>query len=152
MHKILSMLEELLSKYENARGLNPGDVEMVHKLTDTMKNIYKIKVLEEQVEGGQSERRGYSREGGMSRNSYDGGSYGSSYGRDGGSYRGGSYGAGDSYDGGSSERRKRDSMGRYSRDDGREDMMRKLRNMIESARTEEERDTIKKCLHELEQG
>jgi len=116
-------------------------VQKIHMLTDTLKNFCKIEKLEQEMEGGRSER-GYSRE------SYD---RGSSYGHGGEWDAHGSYGVGDSYDGGMSERRRRDSMGRYSRDEGYEDMTRKLTNMVKSARNDEERDTIKRALEMLEQ-
>ena len=155
MHELKRKIKEELYKLEDEAKRNPnvrmpdGEVQKIHMLTDTLKNFCKIEKLEQEMEGGRSER-GYSRE------SYD---RGNSYGHGGeweahGSYdgRGGSsYGTGDSYDGGMSERRRRDSMGRYSRDEGYEDMTRKLTNMVKSARNDEERDTIKRALEMLEQ-
>ncbi len=126
-------LEDKVKRSPNGR-ISDGDVQKLHILSDTYKNFCKIEKLEEEMGGGQSER-GYSREGG---NSYaGGGSYGggNSY-AGGGSYGGGewraqgSYGAGESYEGGMSERRRRDSMGRYSRDEGTEHVTKKLREIV----------------------
>ena len=77
-------LEELAMKPE----MSAGDLETIHKLTDTIKNIDKIAMLEDG--DGYSQAGDWEMEG---RGSYERGS----------SYRG----------------RKRDSMGRYSRDGSR---------------------------------
>lgn len=114
-------LEELARKGE----LGAGDLELAHKLTDTIKNIDKICALEE--DGGYSEA---------------------------GDYEGGAYGRGSSYRG-----RKRDSMGRYSRDgrmDGyshhnaRESMMELAREMMENTSSERAREAIRRFMTELE--
>lgn len=89
LHRLKDMLCREMDEIVMKGDLNAGDLETVHKLTDTIKNIYKIEMLK---------GSGYS---GM----YEGGSYGMRY--DG---RGGSYGSYDGYSG----RRGRDSMGRYS--------------------------------------
>ena len=57
--------------------------------------------------------------------------------------------------------RKRDSMGRYSRDDGRkhggyrykdkEEMLQELNEMLEEAGGTKEREAIKQCIRELEE-
>lgn len=71
-------LDEVASKGE----LSAGDLEAVHKLTDTIKNIDKIDMME----GGTSDDGGwrasgtYSRDG-RSYNSYDDGTSSASYGR-----------------------------------------------------------------------
>lgn len=91
MHKIRQMLMDELEKYEKKTDLSMGSLEVIHKITDTIKNIDKIEMLEE---GGYSEDGGWE-----ARGMY----------RDGVSYNEG----GSSY-----ARRKRDSMGRYSRDGG----------------------------------
>ena len=116
MHKIKEMLMKELKEYEKKEKLSAGDLETIHKLTDTVKNIDKIEMLE----GGE----GYSEDG----MSYDG----------------------SSYDDGSSYARRRDSMGRYSRDGGKEDMSEKLREMMGDAKNEKEREAIRRCMSELE--
>lgn len=146
MHKIKNMLMKELKKYEEKAQLSAGDLEVLHKLTDTVKNIDKIEMLE--GEGGYSED-------GMS---YDGGA----------SYRGRG-----SYDEGYSERRRRDSRGRYARDGGggsndggsydgggsnrgysrgsaKEHMTRKMEELLNMAESEAERKAIEQCLDKLE--
>lgn len=158
MHKLKEKLMDILDEYEERAKNNPdgrlseSEIQKIHMLTDTVKNICKIEMLEDG--DGYSERidgdgRGwYSREG----NSREG------YIRDGewmarGGYGGNSYreGGGNSYnDGGSSYgRRKRDSMGRYSRAEGKERMTEKLREMMQEAEGEE-REAIRRCLKEIE--
>ena len=90
MHELKEKLCEELEEIARKPEMSAGDLEAVHKLTDTIKNIDKIEMLEEDSE--------YSRAGDWEADMR------------------GSYGRGNSYRG-----RKRDSMGRYSRDyrDGR---------------------------------
>ncbi len=96
MHKIKEMLMNELYEYEDkAKKMSGGklsqsEIERIHKLTDTVKNIDKIEALE-QGEGGYSEDGEYMGEGRI---------YGTSYAR------------------GRGRNARRDSMGRYSRDDG----------------------------------
>ena len=129
--------------------ISMSDLERVHKLTDTIKNIEKIKMYSEYSEEEDeeySQRRGRGRNAkrdSMGRYSREGGSYrgGSSYGDGGGS----SY-AEDSYeDGGSSYRRG----GGYSRSEGKEQMVQKLETMMDSASNVREREALQKCLREL---
>ena len=117
-------LEELARKGE----LGAGDLELAHKLTDTIKNIDKICALEDDD--------GYSWAGDWEADMR------------------GTYGRGSSYRG-----RKRDSMGRYSRDgrmDGyshhnaRESMMELAREMMENTSSEREREAIRRFMTELE--
>ena len=58
---IKEMLCKELKQYETRTKLNLADLDAVHKLTDTIKNIDKIKMLEEDEEYSE---RGYSMEGG----------------------------------------------------------------------------------------
>lgn len=119
--KLCEELEEIARKPE----MNAGDLETVHKLTDTIKNIDKIGALENE---------GYSRDGDwIARGTYERGS----------SYRG----------------RKRDSMGRYSRDgrmysraEAKDEMMNHLDMMMSAATTDREREIIKRCMSQLEQA
>ena len=93
-------LEDFAEKGKKSGKMSMGDLETVHKLTDTVKNIMKIDVLKE--EAGYSEDGHYMGEGRIYGTSYDDGMH-----REGGY----SYARGRRY-------AKRDSMGRYSRDDG----------------------------------
>lgn len=156
VEKIKKMLCKELDEYAMKQKLTGGDLDMIWKLTDTVKNLDKIEMLEGDGEG-YSEMRG-----GM---------------RDGRHYMGGS-----SYDDDMmySERRgrgrnaKRDSMGRYSSDDGmpyghyseedsyrsgrgysREDakdhLMNRLGEMMTSA-DEEQRQILKDAMRKLERA
>lgn len=158
LYKIKEALMRELDQSKTARNgeLQAGELEAIHKLTDTIKNIDKICMLAEQSDyshaGGSSYGRGssyanrgqhyvrghYSRDGGSS---YDGGSDGGySSRRGGGSNRGGSRGGsrgGYSRDGG------------YSRGEGTEEMMEYVRMAIDSA-PEEYKEDIRHFMHELE--
>ena len=116
-----------LEEYAQKSNMNAGDLEMVHKLTDTIKNVDKIVMLEEDD--------GYSRAGNWEADMR------------------GTYARGSSYRG-----RKRDSMGRYSRDgrmggssrhDSKEAMMEQAQEMMDNATTERERDAIRRFMSEL---
>lgn len=126
--KLCKELEEIARKPE----MSAGDLEAVHKLTDTIKNLDKIEMLED---GGYSRDGDWEMEG---RGSYERGA----------SYRG----------------RKRDSMGRYSRDgrygpttrmysraEAKDDMMAKLEDMMGSA-SEQERAILRQAMDKLEKA
>ena len=115
MHELKDLKEkfhEELRKIARKSDLSAGDLETVHKLTDTIKNIDKICM---------SEDDGYSGDGEY-------------YGRSNNSYAG----------------RRRDSMGRYSRDGSKENMLSKLENMLDNADTEKTKLAIRRCINELE--
>lgn len=118
-------LEELARKGE----LGAGDLELAHKLTDTIKNIDKICALEE--DGGYSEAGDWEGRGSYNR--------GSSYANRGKHYVRGHY----SRDGYSNRG--------YSRGDSREHMMEQLENMMQSAGSEREKEAIQRCMDQLEQ-
>lgn len=132
--KLCDELEEIAHKPE----MGAGDLEIIHKLTDTIKNLEKISMLEEDG--------GYSQDGDW---------------RDRGAYE-----RGNSYRG-----RKRDSMGRYSRDgrdmdyrrdgrmtpnrmysraDAKEAMMEQMESLMDQAGSEREREAIRRCMNQLE--
>lgn len=132
MHELKEKLCDELEEIARKGELGAGDLDIVHKLTDTIKNICKIDMLDD---------GGYSRDGDwMARGTYDRGH----------SYRG----------------RKRDSMGRYSRDgrmmrggyrDGRmysraeakEDIMDQIEDMMGDA-DEKEKAILRRAMTELE--
>ena len=163
-------LEDYAEKGKKSGKMSMGDLESIHKLTDTVKNILKIDMLEE--ESGYSEDGHYMGEGRI---------YGTSY-ESGYSERGGS-----SYARGRGRYAKRDSMGRYSsrggmsydddmsyarggrggnrggsrgysreggysRDDGKEYMMEQLEEMMEQAQKPDEREALKRCMQALERA
>ena len=122
--KLCDELDEIARKGE----LGAGDLEIVHKLTDTIKNLDKIEMLED---GGYSQAGDWEIEGRA-------------------------YNRGNSY-----ARRKRDSMGRYSRDgrmmrggysrhDAKEAMMDQMEDLMAQAGSEKEREAIRRCMNQLE--
>ena len=130
--KLWAELDELAEK----RDMGAGDLEVVHKITDTIKNIDKICMLEE--EGGYSE-------------AVDGGDYGrgSSYANRGKHYVRGHYSRDSGRDGMGGYSSRRDSRGRYSRDDGRSEMMEHIEMAMDAA-TPEDKETIKRFMRQLE--
>jgi hypothetical protein len=154
--KLMEELYEVEEKMKKATGgkVSAGDLEYIHKLTDTIKNIDKIEMLEE--DGGYSEESHWMGEGRMYGTSYGGNSYARGrryakrdsmgrYSRDDGYGGEGGYSGDVSYrDGGNSYR------GGYSRGDAKEHMVSQLEEMMHSAGSEEERRAIKQCIEKLE--
>ena len=151
MEKLKDKLWEELEKIDRKQDLNPGDLDLAHKLTDTIKNIDKICILEEEsgysqaMDGGEGYGNGnsyanrgqhyvrghYSREGGS-----NGGGQGGYSGR-----RGGGRGGRGGYSRNSG----------YSQDDGRSEMMEHLEMALDSA-NEQDREDIKRCMRQLGNG
>ena len=129
-------LHEELEKIEHKPGLSAGDLEAAHKLTDTIKNIDKICMLEEEA--------GYSEAMDMDNGGYG---RGSSYANRGQHYVRGHYSRDGGNMGGYSVRR--DGRGRYSRDDGRSQMMEHLEMALDAA-NEQDREDIKRFMRKLE--
>lgn len=152
LHRLCKRITEKLEECERnlsvSKDMSVSDIEIVDKLTHTLKSIKTtIAMMEAEEEGGESRRSyeggnsgrwypGYTYDGGASmRRSYDGGSY------DGGSYADGM-----------SNRRGRDSMGRYTSRDGGgysghgsvDDIMDDLRDMPEA-----ERKRVKQMLERM---
>ena len=138
-------LEDYAEKGKKSGKMSMGDLDSIHKLTDTVKNILKIDMLE--GETGYSEDGAYMGEGRIYGTSYDGYDRGTSYARGRGRYA------------------KRDSMGRYSRDDGymrrdggysREDgkayMMEQLEDMMEDAEKPAEKEALRRCMDALKRA
>lgn len=126
--KLMDELDEIAHKPE----FSAGDLETVYKLTCTIKNIDKI------IMRGEHEYSG----------DYDGGMWEAM-----GSYAGGNRGGmgnGRSNRGSSYARRRRDSMGRYSRDDGEEEMLEQLKEMMHEADDSRVKSAIKRCITEIE--
>ena len=154
-------LEDYAEKGKKSGKMSMGDLESIHKLTDTVKNILKIDMLED--DGGYSEDGHYMGEGRI---------YGTSY-ESGYSERGGS-----SYARGRGRYAKRDSMGRYSRDggmyydddmsyarggrggnrggysrdDGKHYMMEQLEEMMEEAEKPAEKEALRRCMDALKRA
>ena len=154
IEKIKKMLCKELDEYAMKSKLSMADIDVIHKLTDTVKNLDKIEMLED--DGGYSEARG-GRGRGRGR-SYMGGSsydddmmYSERRGRGRNARRDsmGRYSSEDgmSYDDYSEERMDR----RYSRDDAKDHMMNKLGSMMEDA-DPNEREILKDCMRKIERA
>lgn len=142
MEKLVKLNERLIDILENdwaeqimrKASLTAEDIKLLNALTDTIKNIQKICLLE---------NGGYSEDDGM-----DGYGRGVSYGNKGKHYVRPHYsrdGGRDNGDYGSS----RDRRGRYSRDDGKSEMMEHLEMALDSA-NEQEREAIRRMMKNLE--
>lgn len=123
-------LEEIAHKGE----LSAGDLETIHKLTDTIKNIDKIGMLESE--------EGYSRYRDPYGGRYDSYDDGNSYaGRRGTHYVRGHYSRNDGYSG----------RGRYSYAEGKDEMAQNIRKMMQEEDMEErDKQTLRKALEVLE--
>ena len=144
-------LEDFAEKGKKSGKMSMGDLETVHKLTDTVKNILKIDTLSEEL--GYSQDTDFMGEGRM---------YGTSY--DDGMHRDGGY----SYARGRGRYAKRDSMGRYSRDggmsyrggmrggysrdEGKHYMMEQLEEMMEEAEKPAEKEALRRCMDALKRA
>ena len=160
IEKIKKMLCKELDEYAMKNKLSMADIDVIHKLTDTVKNLDKIEMLED--DGGYSEARSSRGRSGRSSYAMGGSSYDDDmmyserqgrgrnarrdsrgrYSSDGGSYDGGS-----SYDDYSEERMDR----RYSRDDAKDHMMNKLGEMMHDA-DPNEREILKDAMRKIERA
>lgn len=135
--KLKDTLHKEMEEFERKSSLSVSDLEKLKMLSGALKNIIEICQMEE----------GYSEAG-----YYDEGidyGRGSSYANRGKHYVRGHYsrdGRGGQGDGYSS---RRDSRGRYSREDGRSEMMEHLEMALDSA-TEQDRETIRRAMKNLE--
>ena len=161
IEKIKKMLCKELDEYAMKSKLTMSDLQPVHLMTDIIKNLDKIEMLED--DGGYSEARGgmrgrsymhgssydddmmYSERRGRGRNAKRD-SMGRYSSEDGSSYD--DYSEESSYRGGSSYARG----GRgYSRDDAKDHMMNKLGEMMTSA-DEEQREILKDAMRKIERA
>lgn len=136
---IKEMLDCELDEFNEKSELNTGDLDVIYKLTDTIKNLYKIEMLED---GGYSRDR-YSRGGEWEADMRGSYGRGNSYGRH---FVRGHYSR-DGEDGGHSQRR-----GGYSRSDSAEETMERLQVMYENATNEKEREALRRCLEQMNQA
>lgn len=151
---IQDMLEDELKKISKKEDITAMDLENIYKMVDIVKDITTVDAMHKAEQEGYS--RDYARD--MSRgysddyaNAYDSyRSYDGRRGRDGDGD--GRYSEEGSY------RRGRDAMGRYtSRDSsynysghGKEDMIDNLKEMMHNARSEEERESYRKTIEQLQ--
>ena len=161
IEKIKKMLCKELDEYAMKSKLTGGDLDMIWKLTDTVKNLDKIEMLEEG--GGYSEESNWMADGRMYGTSYeDGMSYARGrgrnakrdsmgrYSREGGSYDNMSYERGSSYARGGNRGGMSNRRGGYSRADAKEQMIETLEDMMHDAETSKEREAIKRCIMQIE--
>ena len=126
--KLCKELDEIARKPE----MGAGDLEIIHKLTDTIKNIDKIEMLED---GG-----GYSQAGDWDDRVYD---RGSSYTNRGRHYVRGHYSR-DSRNGYSRD-------GRYSRESAKSYIMEQIETMMGNA-SEREKEILRRAMDQLEKA
>ena len=144
IENIKEMLNSELEIFGKKNALTVTDLEKIHKLTDTIKNLDKIMMLEEDEYemGGSSYARGRGRNAKRDRM----GRYSSEGDMPYEHHRGTSYDDDMSYARGGRGRR-------YSRDDGysnaSDDMMSMLGEMMEDANPKE-REALKECMRALE--
>ena len=129
MYDLRNMLCDELDELARKGELGAGDLEIAHKLTDTIKNIDKIEMLEDD---------GYSRDEDYFRR----------YSRD-GDWQPGMRGA---YDRDMSNARRGTHYvrGHYSRDGGMENMKRQLQEMLDNSDDESIRRAIQRCMDTIE--
>ncbi len=123
MEELRDMLCEELQKITKKGELSAGSLDIVDKLTHSIKSIDTIMAME----GSSYENR----RGGNSREDR-GGSYNYSY------ERGGSYA------------RRRDAMGRYSRDEAKMELAEELRNLESGMQDEEAKRMIRSWIQQVE--
>lgn len=122
MDKLKDKICKELDEYASKPGMSSGDLEAIHKLSDTIKNLDKIEMLEDD---------GYSQAG-----DWDGRV---------------SYARGSSYRGRKRDSMGRYSRsGRYSRADASEHMMMELEEAMNAASNDREREIIRRAMSQLE--
>nr|DAV05117.1 MAG TPA: hypothetical protein [Caudoviricetes sp.] len=126
MYKLKDMLCEELDEIGKKGEMSAGDLETVHKLTDTIKNIDKIVMLEDD---GYSRDEDYSRDGDWSANMR------------------GNYGRGSSY----ARRGTHYVRGHYSRDDGRRSLADRMEDLMRDADSKD-REAIQRCIDMIRNG
>ena len=146
-------LEDYAEKGKKSGKMSMGDLESIHKLTDTVKNILKIDLMES--DDGYSEDGHYMGEGRIYGTSYARGrtrakrdSMGR-YSRDGGRY---SYDDDMSYARGGRMGNRGGMRGGYSRDDGKHYMMEQLEEMMEEAEKPAEKEALRRCMDALKRA
>lgn len=135
LHDLKEMLCEELEEYARKGELSAGSLDVIHKMTDTVKNIDKILMLEEYGEEDES---------------HEGGSYAGRRGGGGGSYRNGGTDVSNYRNDYNGNSYKRDRYGRYSRDDGKGRMMGMVDELMNMASDEKQRTAIRRMKEELE--
>ena len=138
MNELYELKEKLCKelKHYNSEELTANNLSVIDKLSHAVKNIDKIIEKYEEEEGG----------------SYGYNSYEPNYSRNNRSYRG-NYSNGNSYARGRGRNAKRDSMGRYSSNDGysrNSDIASELRELMMDAPDEQTRQEYQRVISKLE--
>ena len=123
LRNLREMLCKELDDIADKREMSAGDLDAIQKLTSSIKNTYKIEMLED---------GGYSRDGEWEADMR------------------GTYGRGSSYRG-----RRRDSMGRYSRDDvySRDGHAKDvIERMMQDTDDPNVKEALRQCMHVVEKG
>lgn len=140
LYELKEMLMRELEEYARKGEMSAGSLEVVDKLTHTIKNLCKIiEAYEEEEE--------YSEQGGGGNSSYYRRGGNSSYYR----RRGG---GGSSYERGRGSNARRDSRGRYASNNyynSAEEVTQKLEELMEEAPDEKTKTEIQKFMMKLEQ-
>lgn len=128
---ILKLVDSEFGAIEsNGKFRSREEIDSVYKLMDIAKDVYCIWKYED---GEDDYSENYS--------------YGRSY-----PSRGMVYDGGRSYARGRGRNARRDGMGRYSRDDGKQEYIENLREMMQDAPDENTRQSIQRMIHQMEQG
>ena len=147
-------LEDYAEKGKKDSKMSAGDLEAIHKLTDTVKNIMKIDTLKQEL--GYSEDGHYMGEGRIYGTSYESGYSerdGSSYARGRGRYAKRDSMGRYSRDGGMSYARGgRGMRGGYSRDDAKSYMIEQIEDMMEDAEKPAEKEALRRCMDALKRA
>lgn len=130
MYELREMLCKELDDLVRKGNLGTGDLDIAHKLTDTIKNIDKIDKLEdEDYSRGMDYSRGrYSRDGNWEADMR------------------GTYGRGNSYERQSTHYVR----GHYSRSESKAAMRRQLQEMLDEADNDSIRSAIQRCMDAVE--
>lgn len=119
MYELREKLCEELERYSRKENLSAGDLDVLHKLASTIKNLDKIMMREERSEDG------YSRDGEWQADMR------------------GTYGRGSSY----ARRGAHYVRGHYSR--GASEMREKLEELMQCAEDDASRDAIRRCMESI---
>lgn len=131
MHKLHELKEKLmreLEDYSENGKFSKEDVEAIKYITSAVDHLCNIM---DEADGEYSERGSYAYE-------------------QGGGNRGGGYSRNYAYARGRGGNARRDSMGRYSREGSREEMVMQLRDMMQNAPDERTRMRIEELVREFE--
>lgn len=127
MEKLKEKLWKELEEISHKPNMSVGDLEAVREMTETIKNICEIDMFEK-GDGYSHDKGGWMDEGAHDRGPV---------------YANRGYRRDKGYSG------KRDSRGRYSREDARSEMMEHLEMALDAA-TEEDREDIKRFMRRIE--